>query len=155
MKKMFASLLGITVLCFAVKSMAFDIPTGGSSAANKAKAVTTEVAKKGIEKGLNDKLSKEACTYANDAGEEPSDIQCKSGTIDTVINYVNDWHNGLEGTISSDFNLTVTVNGKSEVISSRTGSLQRKVDSKMNYWDNIVRSGGDSDNNVGLKVQVK
>lgn len=155
MKKLFASLLGIALLCFAVKSWAFDIPTGGSSGAAKAKSVTTEVAKKGMEKGLNDKLSNENCTFKDDNTVDPTDIQCKSGSIDNVITYVNHWHNGLEGTIARDFNLTVKVGGNDTAISSRQSRLQSKVDGKMNYWDNIVRRSGNTDNAVKLSVQVK
>lgn len=155
MKKMISIVLGIAVLCFAVSSMAFDIPTGGSSAAEKAKDIGTEVAKKGIEKGLNDKLSKENCAFKDGSAVDPADIQCKSGSIDDVIKYVNDWHNGLEGTIASDFNLTVKVGGGDTTVSSRQSKLQTKVDGKMNYWDNIVRRSGDSDNAVKLSVSVK
>ncbi|MBI2340167.1 MAG: hypothetical protein HYU99_07385 [Deltaproteobacteria bacterium] len=155
MKKLLLSLLGIAIFCFAVKAMAFDIPTGGSSEAAKVKEVATEVAKKGIEKGLNDKLSKENCAFSSDSSVEPSEIQCKSGSLDSVIKYVNDWHNGLEGTISSDFNLTVKVSGTDKTVASRQNKLQTKIDGKMNYWDNIVRQSGDSDNMVKLSVSVK
>ena len=143
MKKLFASLLGIAVLCFAVKSMAFDIPTGGSSEAAKVKQVTKEVVKEVTTAAINDKLKKENCAFV--AGKQDA-TTCDLGKI---LGYLTEWKKGLETSgVTQDFDIHVEASAPEnyDLASKRVGFVESKLKTRVSYWDwysNASTTNGD------------
>lgn len=127
---------------------AFDIPTGGSSEAAKAKSITKSVTKTVTTAAINDKLKKENCQFVKGKSDQ---LTCD---LDKILKHLTNWKSGLETTgVTSDFNIHAEASAENNDLAwKRVSFVEGKLKQKVSYWD--WWSHKTTDNGDKLKIWI-
>lgn len=141
-----------TVLALAgASAQAGMINIGSGGVKVDAKEVTKTVAKKGLEKALNDKLAKKNCQFNATKKDPVGELSCDLGGI---ISELKNWHDGLEATVASDFDIHITTSHPTDqsIANQRLDKVHKTVKSKISYWDYQIEAV--TDNGDAAKIWV-
>lgn len=128
-----------------------NIGSGGINVNTKEVAKT--VAKKGLEKAINDKMAKKNCHFVATKKDKVGTISCD---INGIISELKNWHDGLEASIASDFDIHVESSHPTDstIASQRATKVQSSLKSKVSWWDyesTYITTNGD---NVKIWISV-
>lgn len=129
-----------------------NIGSGGIKVDTKEVAKT--VAKKGIEKSINDKLAKKNCAFTGATKKDPvGSINCD---LNGIISELKNWHDGLEATISNDFDINIEASHETDSTTAynRATKVQNTIKQKINYWDYNVTSVTANGDKVRIWISV-
>lgn len=138
------------VMAFGPSSV-LDKNISGTSTEANVKKVTKEVAKAGIEAGLNDKLKKEGCAFKNDTTKDETTCD-----LNKVIGYLSNWRKGLTNTVANDVNVYIEASAKkSGLASDRASHVEGVMRKKLSYWDWYTQTTTKNGNGLKIWVTVK
>jgi hypothetical protein len=97
--------------------------------------VVKTVAKKGLEKGINDKLAKKNCHFVATKKDPVGTISCH---INGIIGELKNWHDGLTATgVANNFDIHIETSHATDqsISNKRLDIIHKPVKSKISYWD--------------------
>lgn len=154
MKKITALTLTMGIVLISASVWAgFGIPkvNTGNSTVNRAVNTGVDTAKnKGLEKVINDKIAKYNCQFKD--VKTVNDTTCDLGKL---INELEAWRTGLEGTVANDVNINVQASANTSSLAwDRGNHIRDQIRQRINYWDYYVTSNTGSDRALKIWVTV-